>query len=117
MLSSHCWVASANVVKTSTTIQPANAIDGDEKTRYSTGTDAMGSEWFQVDLCHPATISGLSVYTGTGGGDAAENARCRCRSMAPSGPKLCAQMSRKWRAHRSRSRRSPRATFATTKPR
>jgi F5/8 type C domain len=67
-----CWMVSANVFKTTTAIQPANAIDGDEKTRYSTGTDATGTEWFQIDLCRPAMISGINVYTGGGGGDAAE---------------------------------------------
>src|SRR6185295_16453524 len=67
-----CWAVSANVVKTSTMIQPVNAIDGDEKTRYSTGTDAMGSEWFEVDLCRLELVSGINVYTGSGGGDVAE---------------------------------------------
>jgi len=32
----------------------------------------MGNEWYEIDLCHAATISGLSVYTGSGGGDVAE---------------------------------------------
>jgi hypothetical protein len=66
-----CWIASANVTKSATNLPP-NAIDGDEKTRYSTGTDAKGTEWFQVDLCHAETISALNVFTGGGGGDVAE---------------------------------------------
>jgi hypothetical protein len=69
---SACWAVSANVFKTTATLLVTNAIDGDEKTRYSTGTDAKGTEWFQIDLCHAQTISGLNVYTGGGGGDVAE---------------------------------------------
>jgi hypothetical protein len=66
-----CWTPSANTTKSAAN-PPSMAIDADEKTRYTTGADAKGTEWFQVDLCHAETISALDVYTGGGGGDVAE---------------------------------------------
>jgi hypothetical protein len=41
--------------------KPQYAIDGDPATRYSTCTAGVGTEWFQVDMCRAALVSGVTL--------------------------------------------------------
>jgi hypothetical protein len=47
-------------------LQPPYAIDGDDTTRYSSGTPGVGTEWYQIDLGSAAMVSGIIVDVGTG---------------------------------------------------
>ncbi len=48
------WVAGSS---TSGSDQPANAIDGNLSTRWSTGTSQVNGQWFQVDMGLPTTFN------------------------------------------------------------
>jgi hypothetical protein len=41
--------------------QPQYAVDGNINTRYSTCAPAVGKEWFEVDMCHAALVSGVTL--------------------------------------------------------
>jgi hypothetical protein len=63
-----CYVPTANPVPASglfmipdNKLLPPYAIDGNLATRYTTGANGAGTEWFQVDLCRTATISGVNL--------------------------------------------------------
>jgi hypothetical protein len=45
-------------------LQPQYAIDGDPTTRYSSGQNQMGTEWFEVDLGRAVMVSGISISEG-----------------------------------------------------
>jgi hypothetical protein len=45
--------------------QPHYAVDGDPATRYSTCTAGVGTEWFQVDMCRTALVSGVTLSEST----------------------------------------------------
>jgi F5/8 type C domain-containing protein len=49
-----------------TLLQPQYAIDGVLTTRYSTGQDQMGTEWFQVDLCRDVYVAGVTLNDSNG---------------------------------------------------
>ena len=50
------WVASSS---TTGSDAPANALDGNLATRWSTGTSQVPGQWFQVDMGVPATFNKL----------------------------------------------------------
>jgi hypothetical protein len=63
-----CYLPSANPTAdpatagvSATLVLPQYAVDGQLTTRYSTGMPAVGMEWFQVDMCAVATISGVTL--------------------------------------------------------
>jgi len=58
------WAATASDMAAAD--PPSQAIDGDPKTRFSTGTKMLGAEWLQVDLGASATVSGVTVSTANG---------------------------------------------------
>jgi uncharacterized repeat protein (TIGR02543 family) len=56
------WVASASV---SGGGSAANAIDGDNTTRWSTGADQANGQWFQVDMGSAQTFNRIVMDAGT----------------------------------------------------
>jgi hypothetical protein len=67
-----CYAASANPIASpaiagvpETLLYPKYAHDGLLNTRYSTGTPAVGMEWFQVDLCRTASVNGVTLDDST----------------------------------------------------
>jgi len=59
------WVASASSANGS----PANAIDGDISTRWSTGADQANGQWFQVDMGSVQTFNRIVMDAGSSTGD------------------------------------------------
>jgi uncharacterized repeat protein (TIGR02543 family) len=59
------WVASASSANGS----PANAIDGDIGTRWSTGANQTYGQWFQVDLGSVQTFNRIVMDAGSSSGD------------------------------------------------
>jgi subtilisin family serine protease len=59
------WAASAS----SSNGAPANAVDGNLKTRWSTGAPQTGGQWFQVDMKTTQRFSKLTLDAATSGGD------------------------------------------------
>jgi hypothetical protein len=53
------WKATANYNPQDASL----AFDGDDKTRYSTGTDQLPGMWFQIELPQETTITGLRLDT------------------------------------------------------
>jgi glucose/arabinose dehydrogenase/mono/diheme cytochrome c family protein len=53
------WKATANYNSQDASL----AFDGDDKTRYSTGTDQVPGMWFQIELPQETTITGLRLDT------------------------------------------------------
>lgn len=43
--------------------QPAKAFDGDNGTRWSTGTKQVGGEWLQIDFGDVVTLSEITLFT------------------------------------------------------
>lgn len=43
--------------------QPAKAFDGDNTTRWSSGTKQVGGEWLQIDFGDPVTINEITLFT------------------------------------------------------
>ena len=60
------WVASASV---SGSDVPANALDGNASTRWSTGTAQVNGQWFQVDMLSSKTFAGITLDTTASSGD------------------------------------------------
>jgi hypothetical protein len=60
------WVASASA---SSGDVPANAIDGNAATRWSSGTAQVNGQWFQVDMLTPQTFSAVSMDSAANNGD------------------------------------------------
>jgi Alpha-1,3-glucanase catalytic domain D1/Carbohydrate binding module (family 6)/F5/8 type C domain/Fibronectin type III domain len=50
------WIASSS---TTGSDSPANALDGNLATRWSTGTSQVPGQWFQVDMAAPALLNKL----------------------------------------------------------
>ncbi len=48
---------------------PANALDGSESTRWSTGLPESNGQWFQVDMGQVNTVSSLAIDAGGSTGD------------------------------------------------
>jgi autotransporter-associated beta strand protein len=57
------WVASASVGSS-----PANAIDGDSTTRWTTGISQTNGQWFQVDMRTTNTFYKIVLDAGSSGG-------------------------------------------------
>jgi hypothetical protein len=66
-LSRWAWVVTASTSASGDA--PANAVDGDITTRWSTGTGQTNGMWFQVDLGWAATFHGLILDAGSSTGD------------------------------------------------
>jgi len=61
------WVATASPA--SATDVPANALDGNLGTRFSTGTAMTPGQWFQVDMQAPQTFGMLNMDSSASAGD------------------------------------------------
>ena len=61
------WVASAS--STESGGSPANAIDGDIASRWSTGASQANGQWFQVDIGATNTLSQIVLDAGSSSGD------------------------------------------------
>ena len=61
------WIASASVSNGGE--PPANALDGNGGTRWSTGQPQTNGQWFQVDLNSPQTFSQIEMDSGASAGD------------------------------------------------
>jgi hypothetical protein len=48
---------------------PANVLDGDASTRWSTGVNQASNQWFQVDMRTAQVFDGLSIDATTSSGD------------------------------------------------
>ncbi len=66
VLSRTGWVASASLSANGS--PPANAIDADLTTRWTTGVPQAAGQWFQLDLGAPQTFNEVGVLAG-GNGD------------------------------------------------
>jgi len=66
LLSRTGWVASASV---SGGGAPANALDGNENTRWSTGATQTAGQWFQVNMQAPVSFSQVTIDAGPSVGD------------------------------------------------
>jgi hypothetical protein len=62
------WVASAST-NSSASDAPANAIDGNTNTRYSSDADAASGMWFEVDLGSSQTFNQIELNAGGSSGD------------------------------------------------
>jgi hypothetical protein len=60
------WVPSASV---SGGGAPANALDGNENTRWSTGVAQTAGQWFQVNMQAPVSFSQITIDAGPSVGD------------------------------------------------
>jgi O-glycosyl hydrolase len=66
------WTATASSIPTDPCCSsnvPANVLDGNISTRWSSGTAQVPSQWFQVDMQIPQILSGLTIDAGTSTGD------------------------------------------------
>jgi hypothetical protein len=61
------WVATASM--SSVQDPPANAIDGNPNTRWSTGASQSSGQWFQVDMASSKTFSELALDSSGSPGD------------------------------------------------
>ena len=61
------WTATAAV--SDSTDPPSNALDGNSKTRWSTGQPQTNGQWFQVDLGSPQTFQQIEMDSGISAGD------------------------------------------------
>jgi hypothetical protein len=61
------WIASASASIGGDT--PANALDGNAGTRWSTGQPQTNGQWFQVDLGSPQTFFQIEMDSGLSAGD------------------------------------------------
>ncbi len=66
VLSRATWVASASV---SGGGAAANAIDGNENTRWSTGAAQAAGQWFEVNMQAPVSFSEVTIDAGPSNGD------------------------------------------------
>jgi glucosylceramidase len=62
------WIASASATDTYGDV-PANALDGNPTTRWSSGEAQAPGLWFQVNMIIPRTINAISLDAGTSAGD------------------------------------------------
>jgi hypothetical protein len=44
-------------------LQPPYGVDGNPATRYSSGTPAVGGEYFAFDMCREVSINGIDLVT------------------------------------------------------
>jgi O-glycosyl hydrolase len=68
LLSRTGWTASASSTSPYGDV-PANAIDGDAATRWSSGQGQSNGDWFQVDMGSPQAVSGLLIDSAGNTGD------------------------------------------------
>jgi O-glycosyl hydrolase len=68
LLSRSGWTASASSTSPYGDV-PANAIDGDSSTRWSSGHGQSNGDWFQVDMGSPQSFSGLLIDSAANTGD------------------------------------------------
>lgn len=61
------WIATAS--STEAGGSPANALDGNATTRWSTGTAQVNGQWFQVDMLSAKTFNQISLDAGSSTGD------------------------------------------------
>jgi len=61
------WTATASVSNSGE--PPSNALDGDSKTRWSTGQPQTNGQWFQVDLGFAQTFYQIEMDSGVSAGD------------------------------------------------
>lgn len=61
------WLASASA--TNQGDSPANVLDGNDTTRWSSGQAQTPGLWFQLNMIIPRSINGLSLDAGAGSGD------------------------------------------------
>ena len=61
------WAATASVSNSGQ--PPSNTLDGDSKTRWSTGQPQANGQWFQVDLGSPQTFYQIEMDSGISAGD------------------------------------------------
>jgi O-glycosyl hydrolase len=61
------WTPTASVSNSGE--PPSNALDGDSKTRWSTGQPQTNGQWFQVDLGSPQTFYQIEMDSGVSAGD------------------------------------------------
>jgi O-glycosyl hydrolase len=72
LLSRAGWTVSASSTSPYGDI-PANAIDGNAGTRWSSGHGQSNGDWFQVDMGAPQSVSGLLIDSAGSTGDFARN--------------------------------------------
>jgi hypothetical protein len=63
------WSWTLTASSTEANGSPANAIDGDITTRWSSGTPQTNGMWLRVDMSQPATFQGLVLDASTSAGD------------------------------------------------
>ncbi len=63
------WSWTLTASSTEANGSPANAIDGDITTRWSSGTPQTNGMWLRVDMGQPATFQGLVLDCSTSAGD------------------------------------------------
>ena len=61
------WTATASVSNSGE--QPSNALDGDSKTRWSTGQPQTNGQWFQLDLGSARAFHQIELDSGISAGD------------------------------------------------
>ena len=55
------WVGTAS--QSDAAYQPAKAFDGDNTTRWSTGTKQVGGEWLQINFGEVVTLNEITLFT------------------------------------------------------
>jgi glucosylceramidase len=61
------WTATASSTEAGSS--PANALDGNTSTRWSTGTAQVNGQWFRVDMLTAKTFNQISLDAGSSTGD------------------------------------------------
>lgn len=61
------WTATASTTEAGSS--PANALDGNATTRWSTGTAQVNGQWFRVDMLTAKTFNQISLDAGSSTGD------------------------------------------------
>jgi glucosylceramidase len=61
------WIATASSTESGSS--PANALDGNATTRWSTGLPQANGQWFQVDMTSAKTFNKIVLDSGTSTGD------------------------------------------------